>query len=374
MTDDKGDFAQGAGVMVFSPIILPVSQTFVRDHVVNLKRYKPVLCGLKPVSGLPLDGVDVRLAARSTLSRLLLYFFGRSAELSQVVRQERIQLVHAHFADGAALIAKFAKREKLPLIVTLHGADVLRRRTEFAGRRWLKRNMMAYAQCFLAVSDYMMRRALALGYPANRILTHYLGVPSGEVPGRASASSIPTILFVGRIVEKKGITFLLSAVERLMSRNLSFRTRIVGDGPLIDPVRERIVASGLNVELLGSLTPDRVRHEMAEADIFCMPSTSAADGDNEGLGLVYLEAQLAGLPVVAFDQGPVPEAVIQGETAVLVPDKDIEALAEALADLIQNSELRQRMGSKGRQFVQDKFDIGARTEELERIYDRLIAT
>ena len=89
---------------------------------------------------------------------------------------------------------------------------------------------------------------------------------------------------------------------------------------------------------------------MEHASIFCMPSTRAADGDNEGFGSVYLEAQAAGLPVVGFEQGPVPEAVINGTTGYLVPDKSVKALADALGRLLSDAGARERLGAAGRAF------------------------
>ena len=122
---------------------------------------------------------------------------------------------------------------------------------------------------------------------------------------------------------------------------------------------------------LGACSPAQVWAELGSSDVFCMPSTEAADGDNEGLPIVCLEAQAAGIPVVAFAQGPVPEGVIDGTTALLAPDKSAEGLAEALKTLLGDAALRIRMGAAGRTFVQEKFDIRDRSRELDEIYQRV---
>jgi glycosyltransferase involved in cell wall biosynthesis len=126
------------------------------------------------------------------------------------------------------------------------------------------------------------------------------------------------------------------------------------------------------VRFTGTLPPTAVREALQSADIFCMPSTQATDGDNEGLPIVCLEAQAAGLPVAAFAQGPVLEGVVDGSTAFLAPDKSVEGLAEALRKLIVNPELREKLGEAGRRFVREKFDIRDRARELDQLYKAAI--
>lgn len=362
-------------IVVFSAELLPGSQTFVRDHVRNFRDFDPVLLGVRRVDGLPLDGLATEVLPPSRVQRALLWAFGVSPFLDQLVLNRDVVAIHAHFADAGMRIARYARRRKLPLIVTLHGADVLRRRREPLHLRlfnaYLRREMLNSTTLFIAVSDFIKEAALRSGYPASRLRRQPLGIPlpaDQEPVTDRVAGTVPKILFVGRLVEKKGLSYLLKACRLLADAGCQFSLTIIGDGPLLPRHRKEAEGLGAQVNFLGSRSAAQVWQELATSDIFCMPSTEAADGDNEGLPIVCLEAQAAGVPVVAFSQGPVPEGVIAGNTALLAPDKSAPGLAEALKTLLDDAALRQRMGRAGRAFVRENFDIRDRSRELDAIY------
>lgn len=375
--DQGGQVQNGSAptVLVFTTVILPYSQTFIRDHVAYLRRYRPILVGFKKVDGLDLGDLTTATIATNPLARWLLYWLGISPELDRLVRANNAALVHAHFLDGGALIARYCARRRLPLITTIHGSDILRERAPTAASRLrdqLHRSALKTTTRFLAVSDWLLRQAVAKGVPATQVERHYLGIPvaTGEPAEREGEPA--TILFVGRLVEKKGLLFLMEALRLLSVRGKPYRCRIVGAGELRERLETMARESNLPVTFTGSLPSDVVREEMDRADIFCMPSTAAADGDNEGLGLVFVEAESHGLPVVSFDQGPIPEAVAKGETGLLVEDRNVEALADALAGLLDDPVLRRRMGVAGRVLVENRFDIVQQSRALETIYDRVV--
>lgn len=362
-------------ILVFTAELLPGSQTFIRDHVENFRDFDAVLLGVRRVKGLDLDQISTAVLPPSRVGRLILWVFGWSPFLDRIVLNRDVIAVHAHFADAGMRIARFARRRKLPLIVTLHGADVLRQRKESIAARlffgYLRREMLRSTTLFLAVSDFIKEAALRAGYPAARIRRQTLGIPLPQNPpplAERTDTGAPNILFVGRLVEKKGLTYLLQACRRLAEDGDRFTLTIIGDGPLAAQHRQEAEGMQTIVRFLGARSASQVWDELRTADIFCMPSTEAADGDNEGLPIVCLEAQAAGIPVVAFSQGPVPEGVVEGSTAILAPDKSSDGLADALRALLSDPALRNRMGAAGRKFVQDNFDIRDRSRELDEIY------
>ncbi|MEO8175182.1 MAG: glycosyltransferase [Sphingomicrobium sp.] len=362
-------------IVVFSAELLPGSQTFVRDHVQNFRDFDAILLGVRRVDGLPLDGFETEVLPESRVQRAILWLFGVSPFLDRIVQNRDVVAIHAHFADAGMRIAHYARRRKLPLIVTLHGADVLRRRREPPIARlfnaYLRREMLRSTTMFIAVSDFIKAAALRAGYPSSRLRRQPLGIPLPEKgnPGVGRVvNTVPKILFVGRLVEKKGLSYLLQACSLLADSGCRFSLTIIGDGPLLPQHRKGAEGLGAQVTFLGARTAAQVWQELATSDIFCMPSTEAADGDNEGLPIVCLEAQAAGIPVVAFAQGPVPEGVIAGTTAILAPDKSAKGLADALETLLGDAALRSRMGAAGRTFVHDNFDIRDRSRELDEIY------
>jgi glycosyltransferase involved in cell wall biosynthesis len=362
-------------VLVFAAELLPYSETFVRDHVASLRR-GAVLVGAKAVTGLSTEGLETALLPNSRWSRILLWLTGISPTMDRLVAAHDVKLLHAHFADAGARLAQYARRRGLPLVVTLHGADVLRRPERTAGalmNRLLWGRLMRSAALFLPVSDYLARKAVERGFPEAKLRRHYLGIPLTPPLLRQPSEAPPAILFIGRLVEKKGLPYLFDACSILARRGHDFRLRIVGDGPLLESCRERAEALEGRVSFAGRLPPEQVREELRQAQIVCMPSIEAADGDNEGLPIVALEAQAAGLPIVAFDQGPVPECLRANATGLLARDRSAEDLASSLERLLEDPELRRRLGHDGRRHVEENFNIERQSEELERIYDGVLA-
>ena len=365
-------------VLVYTAELLPYSETFVRDHVASLVGGSAILVGSRSVAGLSTEGVETELLPNSRWARVHLWVMGKSRALDRLVDTREVALIHAHFADAGARLAKYARRKGLPLVVTLHGSDVLRRpgwSVREVITRLLWSRLTSSASLFLAVSDHIARKAIARGCPPAKVHRHYLGIPlSPPANTRPSAGGPATIVFVGRLVEKKGLSYLLEACGILARRGHRFQLRVIGDGPLLEHCRAQARALGDRVTFVGRAPPSRVRQELASAQIVCMPSIEAVDGDNEGLPIVSLEAQAAKLPIVAFDQGPLRECVEPNVTGLLAKDRSAEDLASCLGRLLHDADLRRRMGAAGRRNVERHFDIRQQSEKLEDIYEQLLAT
>ncbi|MBV7295634.1 glycosyltransferase [Corynebacterium sp. TAE3-ERU12] len=349
-------------VAVFRAELLPGSETFIRDQTDAMTSWQPILIGTTRVDSPLLRGDEQVLYGRSLRDRVALWLAeltGVAPRITRALRDSGAQLVHAHFLKDAWLVTRACRRAGLPLIVTCHGYDV----TSLARSRWYRlRSRIVFAQAarVIAVSRFIADRAWALG--ARDVLVSYTGVQPR--PGVAGAGA--DIVFVGRLVAKKGVADLIEAMRRV--GNVS--ARIVGDGPLRAELKRR--AAGLDVEFLGALPPHQVANELASAKIFVGPSQTAADGNAEGFGQVFVEAAVAGLPVVAYRHGGVVEAVAEG--GILVEPGDITALATAIRRLLDDPQLRQEMGSAGRRRALTHFHMDHCTRRVERIYDDVIRT
>jgi glycosyltransferase involved in cell wall biosynthesis len=168
----------------------------------------------------------------------------------------------------------------------------------------------------------------------------------------------PVVLFVGNLIPRKGLTYLIEAAQQVVKTQSDTQFIIVGDGPLKAQLIDRLIAVKLldNFTFISGLTDDKLSAMYGCSDIFVLPSIQ------EGQGIVLLEALASGKPVVAFDIGGVNEIVINGETGLLASNRDSEELAEALLRLLGNVELQKKMGLAGRRFVEGNFtwDICAR--------------
>jgi colanic acid/amylovoran biosynthesis glycosyltransferase len=367
-------------VAVWKRAWLPPSETFVRNQLDSLRDWRGVAFGVARIDSVLSRDSDRILfgeGARERLSLALFRLTGRSSRVEKFLRSEGVAVVHAHFGSEAVSIWRQCRALGIPLVVTLHGHDITAgpRTPGFPGWRYRRRlrKMFAYASTVIAVSEFIRERAIERGAQPEKVVVRYIGVPTNfDEPVTAEHGTEWDIVFVGRLSEKKGVSDLLRAVAE-MPDGATTRVAIVGSGALEGDLRAYAHARGLRVDFLGHMTPAGVRRVLARARIFVAPSQVAASGDAEGFGLVFLEAALAGLPVVAYRHGGVPEAVVDGVTGILCEEGDVEALGRAVSSLLRDQELVQRMGAAGRTRVVADFDVVRKTAELEKIYEMTTA-
>jgi glycosyltransferase involved in cell wall biosynthesis len=294
------------------------------------------------------------------------------------MRDLQPKIVHGHFGPDACEAIPLAAVLQVPLIVTFHGFDATL--TDFAlrhtrpGRRYLRRRetLKRAAGKFIAVSNFIAEKLVGQGFPREKIQVHYIGADTTDFQSDPILAREKTVLFVGRLVEKKGCEYLIRAMELVQKEMPDVELVIVGDGPLRDSL-ERLAKSRLRrFTFTGTQPAKSVRDRMNRAAVLCTPSIVAASGDAEGFGMVFIEAQSSGLPVVSFASGGIPEAVRHGESGYLAPEKDWRALSEYIAKLLVDGDLWARFSHAGRSLVERVFDVNLQTAKLERIYEETI--
>ena len=381
-------------VAVYRSALLPPSETFIKAQACALRRWQPVLVGDQHVApSLTLEGLPHVLAHRGggTLQRGLHRLDGaveRRAGISLAtcvaLASQRVKLVHAHFGTEGIRVWPAARALHLPLLVTLHGFDIMidepfwetypdwRLRHYPARLRALSRRKRVH---FVAVSDAVRARALGFGIAPEKIETAYIGVDVARFAprGKPAGERAREVLFVGRLVEKKGTPLLLEAFARVHAALPDARLVIAGDGPERAALHAAVAGADLPITLLGDLAPEQVSARLTEARVFCLPSVVAASGDAEGLPIVLLEAQASGVPVVTSSEGGNSEAMRHGESGLAHAPGDVAALAAHLIRLLSDDALCTRLGAGGRAHVCARFDIHACTRKLEALYDRMLA-
>jgi glycosyltransferase involved in cell wall biosynthesis len=263
-------------------------------------------------------------------------------------------------------------------MVTFHGYDASMTdkawRRDFAGRLYLRdrRRLKSGAASFLAVSNFIAGKLLEQGFPADKIQVQYIGVDTEEFVPQPQVRRERKVLFVGRLVEKKGCEYLIRAMEPIQHSMPDVELVIVGDGPLRASLEQLAKSKLRRFTFTGSQDSATVRDWMNRSSLLCTPSIIADTGDAEGFGMVFIEAQSSGLPVVSFASGGIPEAVRHGETGYLAPEKDWRMLSSYIADLLLNRELWMSFSRDGRNFVQRNFNLKLQTGKLEQIYEQTI--
>jgi glycosyltransferase involved in cell wall biosynthesis len=255
----------------------------------------------------------------------------------------------------------------VPLVVTLHGADITVRG---AAERY--RALAEQAAAFICVSGFIRDRALEAGLPAEKLRVHYIGIDRKLFVPAPEGVEPTGVLFVGRLVEKKGCEYLIRAMAEVQRAHPDASLTVVGDGPLRPALEQEAARLGVDVQFLGILPPDAVKLELRRASVFCVPSVEATNGDCEGLGMVFIEAAAMGVPVVSTRHGGIPEAVSDGNTGLLVPEKDVLSLAAALERTLRDVSFRQQLSVEGQRFVERRFDLAGQTAGLETLYDEVV--
>lgn len=363
-------------VLVFTETALALSETFIAAHCRELQRYSPALVALGSSGDHHPDIPRHILFPRGpSATQRLAFRLGRSRQLHQLIEQTRPHIIHAHYLTNGAFLAPYAERHNIPLLVTAHGHDATRALRLLSAYDQIYRfrhgQLRRQAAMVLPVSNFLRGKLLDAGFQPGRTLTHYLGVQLPAGAPADPAANPPRILFVGRLVAKKGIDKVLEAFDLVRTGNPAAELHIVGDGPLRPMVLAKTQITG-GIIWHGAQPPERTTQFMAGARLLTLPSREADDGDVEGLGLVLLEAQALGIPVVTSNIGGPAEALLDGKTGFAVDPTSSTDLAQAYLRLLNSTELARSMGINAAAFVRKNFDIATRTQILERIYDQVI--
>ncbi len=262
-----------------------------------------------------------------------------------------------------------------PLIVSLHGYDVTPSDENFRqtawGRHYMahRKRLFAQGSAFLCVSQAIREAALRGGFPEEKLHVHYTGVDCDRFRPTTMERDPKLILFVGRLVEKKGCEYLLRAMALVQQEDPKAHLEIIGDGPLRSQLETLAKKLAVRARFRGVQDTYEVQRSMSRARVLCNPSVTAANGDMEGFGMVFAEAQAVGTPVVSSMHSAIPEAVSHGETGLLCPERMPASLAEALLTFLKNDIFWSRTSERAVAWVRDHFDIAKQTIKLEQLYD-----
>lgn len=335
---------------------LPLSQQFVHAQV-SRSELDAVVVSANPVTNLDAFPIaNVHSLSSPLASRRL----GRISTLMAIRRRGRVKLLHVHFGYGLVDIAAFVRVSRIPLVVSLHGHDVTA--WQAASSRKFRR-MLSRAQAVIVPSRYLEAAAVDAGANASAIKRIPAGVDR-EVFRPSPTPSEPRVLFVGRLVEKKGIDVLMSSWPIVRSAIPNAELTVLGDGDAAG------IVHGASVRHLKPDTAaprEQVARAMRDAALVVTPSRTSRDGDAESCLLVNLEAMASGRAVVSTQHGGIPEFVADGVTGILVPEGDANELASALIMLLADVGLRIRLGQRG-PGVAARFDVADCARRVDSVY------
>lgn len=318
----------GLDIQVLAPSYKGLKSHEIDGVKVNRFRYAPASWEFLTHE----EGAPSKMANKPWLQLLAIpYIISGFFKCIKICRKFKPDIIHAHWPFPHAYIALgAAKLFKIPLVLNFHGAELLLIRK----KKWVKpflKFAIGQAQAVFANSSFTAGKIKALRNVDVEWSPYGTTLETGT--GNAEPHPINSkfkILFVGRHIERKGIRYLIEAAKYLPRDQ--FEIRIVGVGDLTEQLKELAAhVSGNSAEIIftGKLSPEALANEYKSANVFTLPAIVDSKGDTEGLGVVLIEAMELGLPIVASNVGGIPDVVIDGETGILVPEKDPEALANA---------------------------------------------
>lgn len=314
-------------------------------------------------------------AALSYRSRQELRYWLLAGAVAEKAVHLGLRGLHGHFATGSASVARYASKiTGIPYSFTAHAKDIY---SNSVDRKRL-RDLLEDAGFVVTVSDANVDflKSIAPGANVVRIyngmdLDRFVELPAPPQPAR------PLLLSVARLVEKKGIADLISAVAMLTAQGRDVTCRLVGSGPLEEALRAQVYELGLEdaVEFVGMASQEQVLDEhLPAASAFVLPCVVAADGDRDGLPTTLLESMARGVPVVTTRLPGVPEAVPDAEAGMLADPGDVEGLARAIAVTLDDREGTVRRAAMARRGVEERFDARKNTRELYGRFERAVQT
>ena len=334
------------------------------------RRFRPAVCSLAPPGAMARAfgelGVPVYGLGMAGFRHLC-----RAGRLFDLLRRQRFDIVHTHLFHANVLGRVVARLVGVPVVVsTTHVAEP--RCWHLLLERWTAPLVNRVVAVSEGVRTYMVERA---HIPARKILVIRNGVDPGRFRlrrggfrrGEGIASDCLLVTTVGRLHVQKGLGYLLKAAAAVTSQHPEVRFLLVGEGPertRLLQLKDRL-GLGDQVRFLG-LRAD-VPHILVDSDVFVLPSLW------EGLSIALLEAMAAGLPVVATDVEGVAEVVTDGETGLVVPPGDADALTAALSRLLGDPSLRKRLAQAGHQRVVQHFGWEEVVSDTMDLYERLLS-
>jgi glycosyltransferase involved in cell wall biosynthesis len=281
------------------------------------------------------------------------------------LRDNRGVHLHAHFVDRAATVALVAAR----FLDTTYSATAHAR--EIYVDPVLLPERFGGAVFAATCTEYnLVHLTRLLGAEVgSKIVRLYHGLdlaPYATERARAGDEGPPLLLAVAQLMERKGLRYLIDACKQLVARGRQVQCTIVGDGPLRAELENHVARLGLEdvVTLTGPLPHPQVVALLQRATAFVLPCIVADDGDRDGIPNVILEAMAGAVPVVSTLVSGIPEVVRDGETGLLVPERDAGAIADAVERLLDDQDLADRLGRAGRDLVRSEFDLDRNVDRL----------
>ena len=285
---------------------------------------------------------------------------------------KQVEHLHAHFAHSPTSVAMFASHlSGLPFSFTAHAKDI------YTSHKRQLREKISLARFVVTCTGYNQKYLTNISqdkvYPIHRI---YHGIDTTLFSPNNSRSKLSPpyrILTVARLAPKKGLPTVLKAIQHLVNMGFSIRHTLIGDGDDRDEILSLIQKLNLQdvCQWIGSQPHEVVLEQYNQADLFVLGCEIAENGDRDGIPNVFLESMAMGVPVVATKISAIPELIIDGKTGLLVPAGSPKKMAQAMARLLTENDLRDKIITEGKDLVNQRFNNKALIGDLVALFRKI---
>jgi len=358
----------------------------VYRQIREIRNFSPLVITQKRVQEVRFPFEDVRLVPRSCwrwVGRVreqhldgFPWQVGKreTAAIQSILTEENCLLLHVFFGNVAIHLLPLLRKLSIPLVVSIHGADVA---SEFSrgGQRKALEEVFSLSERVVCRSESLRQRIVDLGCPAEKTALGRTAVPETKFQVRTPPESEQWVFVQAcRMVPKKGLETTLRAFAHFLQKYPNSHLHLAGDGPLLSELEKLVQRRGLtsSVTLHGFLSQDKLCDLLQQAHVFIHPSEDPGDGNVEGIPNSMLEAMMSGLPVLATRHGGIPEAVTNGKEGILVEEKDAEGLGQAMEKIAQTQGDLEKMSQAAREKVMEQFSQEKRTVQLAALYEEVL--
>ena len=303
-------------------------------------------------------------------------YFLRKA-IVKVIADISFKLIHAHFGNDGVAALPLRKKYNVPLITSFYGYDLS---DQLEVLKSYYKDLAIHGDLFLALSQDMKNDLLKAGFHEDKIVVHHLGVNFMEIDKYYKIKQIEevkTFLIVARFSERKGIHDAIKAFSKALTVFPNILLKVVGNGEYKESLFRLVSELNINknvifIDNFQSDNPRRiVLEEMALCDVFVLTSYTTSDGSKEGTPIVLMEAQAMAKPCISTYHAGIPEIIIHEKTGILVEERDINGIENAIIKLIKNKALARKMGEEGRLHMKLDFDNKKQNKILNQIYSNM---
>jgi colanic acid/amylovoran biosynthesis glycosyltransferase len=374
-----------------SPVVASYCATFLKPEMLHiyrqisgLRRVRPLVIAQKRENADLFPFEPIHVVAKPATHLLRRFWFRQVLDepwqisrielesLLRILDRTDARVLHIYFGHIAVHLLPLIQAWPKPSVVSFHGADVLVDMNKPAYRRATE-EMLAAVQRVLVRSESLGRAIVDLGCNREKVDIVRTGIPLDEFPFRER--NFPQddewrFLQAARLIEKKGVSTTLRAFAIFLQEHAKSTLVITGEGPLLEALRDLARELGIEhkVEFAGFVSQKRQREILYSSHVFLHPSETGRDGNQEGVPNSMLEAMATGLPAFATNHGGIPEAIENGVSGMLVPERDHQALAHVLLDAVRDRTVLPRLARAGADVVAQRFEQRTQLQKLEDAY------